>query len=195
MGISVRAAVAGLMLLVVVLADGCGSGGSGGSGGSSSSKGSSTGAVATTVARQADVELTEGDACGDAYFWASTPAGDVAVEVTVEAFDRSTEEPTTIPVDVTSDDVVVRVLRGTNLPRNFCNDVLDTEAEPTSEQDATAGTGEIVLQARETDGNFGCAASDVEPNGTLHLAGLVAEDGTTFAPIDVETNSIGCYAG
>jgi len=32
-------------------------------------------------------------------------------------------------------------------------------------------------------------------SGTLELTGLEAEDGTTFAPIRVTSDSIGCYAG
>jgi hypothetical protein len=39
------------------------------------------------------------------------------------------------------------------------------------------------------------AASHCGAQGRLRLDGLVASDGTRFAPIDIRTKSIGCYAG
>ena len=132
------------------------------------------------------VELTQSGACGDAYFWAATETGNRAVTVTVEARDRSDTEPTTIPVDL--DDV--QILSGDHLDRNFCTDVLFTESEPQETLAATDGEGEIVLDPPLTAADNPCGA-----NGTLTLDGLVAEDRTAFAPIEVSSDEIGCYAG
>lgn len=172
----------GLVVVLVVLA-GC-------SGGGSSDGGSD---VAPTP--EAPVELTQGDGCGEAFFWAASADGRTAVVVSVRANLRSEEEPTTIPVDVPDVLVTVEVLRGEDLPQNFCTDLIRAESEPESRTDARSGKGEIVLQPQEQRGNVGCGSSSRSPNGTLHLTGVVADDGTEFAPIDVETSNIGCYSG
>jgi hypothetical protein len=138
----------------------------------------------------APVELTDSAACGDAYFWVGTPAGDVAVAVTVEARDRSATEGTTIAFSVPDPDVTVSVLRGQDMARNVCTDVIDGASEPTSSVDAVAGEGEIVLGPVDPDGYDSCGT-----RGTLRLTGLEAPDGTAFAPVEVTSDEIGCYAG
>lgn len=75
-----------------------------------------------------DVALTESGACGEAFFWAATPAGDVAVTVTVEADRRSSTERTTIPISLSDPAVIVEVLRGRQMTMNFCTDVISTDA-------------------------------------------------------------------
>ena len=137
------------------------------------------------------IELTQGDACGDAYFWAATASGDVAVTVTVKVRKRSVDDPTTVQIVLPDAASTVRVLRGRNMVANFCNDALDRDKFPTSEQDAVAGKGTIVLDPTNSDGRSACGAT----RGTLRLTGIEAEDGTKFAPITVESNNIGCYAG
>lgn len=179
MRILVRVAVVGSALLVLA---GC------------SGSGSDPTPVTSKLAPN-PVELTQGDGCGEAYFWAATASGDVAVTVNIEARSRSAAEPTTYPLDLPDDEVTVRVLRGRDLPRNFCTDVIDGNAQPTSEVEVQSGTGSIVLDPLPPAGNSGCGTSDKEPNGTLRLTGLVADDGTVFEPIEVETGSIGCYSG
>ncbi len=184
---SVRGAAAAVALLVAV---GCGSetATSTGTAPPSTDPAGSPSTEPTSTAAT-DVELTQGGACADAFFWASTPSGDVAVTVTVEARDRSTTEPTTIPLSLPQPDATVEVLRGQGMSINFCNDVLDPSAEPTETLGAVAGEGQILL-----DPNAG--PSEGEPvTGTLSLDGLEAEDGTTFAPIGVTSDSIGFYAG
>ena len=106
--------------------------------------------------------------------------------MTVEGRDRSDDEPTTIPVEL--DDV--EILVGDHLERNFCTDVLFTESEPQEVLAATGGEGEVVLDPPLTATDNPCGAA-----GTLTLDGLVAEDGTAFAPIEVSSDEIGCYAG
>src|ERR671913_1244951 len=61
---------------------------------------------------RAAVPLTEGDACGDAWFWAATEAGGVAITVSVDARDRAKGAATTIAVDVGGPAVSVEALRG-----------------------------------------------------------------------------------
>lgn len=142
--------------------------------------------------QRSPLELTAGDACGDAYFWATTGSGSVAVTVRIDARDRSTTEVTTEAFTLPDPAVEVEVLEGRDLGRNFCNDVIDTASEPRARQGAVAGEGTITLDpALEGLDPFGCGSI----SGQLDLTGLEAEDGTTFAPIRVSSDSIGCYAG
>lgn len=136
------------------------------------------------------IALTRSGACGDAYFWAATESGDIAVTVTVDARERSARAPTAISFEQPGDGLTIEVLRGSNLPRNLCNDVIDPDAEPTSTMPATAGHGEITLDPT-AEAPDGCGTT----TGRLHADGLTAPDGTTFEPITITSHSIGCYAG
>jgi hypothetical protein len=114
------------------------------------------------------------------------------VTVLVDARDRSHEAPTTIDIAVPDPLVTVEVLSGHDLARNFCTDVIDGASEPRSHQPAQAGRGKVTLGAAPADLNaVACGAV----TGELQLDGVVAEDGTTFAPITVTSASIGCYSG
>lgn len=138
------------------------------------------------------LELPKGDACGDAYFWAVTESGDVAVTVTVEAKDRSHLDATTLEFVLPDAGVEVEVLEGENLGRNFCTDLPDPASDPRSRQVAAAGEGKLTLDPAPGGPNaFTCGTV----TGELELNGLVAKDGTTFAPIRITSDSIGCYAG
>ncbi len=138
------------------------------------------------------VELPTGGGCGEAYVWAATDSGDIAVTVSVEARDRSRTEPTTTRFSVPGDAVEVRILEGRDLPRNLCTDLIDVDSQPRNSQDAVAGKGTITLDPAP-DGPDSASCGTV--SGVLELTGLEAQDGTTFAPIRVATDSIGCYAG
>ena len=129
--------------------------------------------------------------CGDASFWAATQKSDKAVVVSVEARGRSQTKQSTIPLSIPDDSVTVRVLYGKQLTRNFCTDVIFSPSQPKEEQSAIAGSGVIVLDPPKPSVNSSCGRT----GGTLTLDGLVAKDGTRFAPITVTTRSIGCYAG
>jgi hypothetical protein len=152
-------------------------------------------ALAACGGEERPVELTAGDACGDAFFWAATDSGDVAVTVRIDARDRPPNEPTTREFALPDPAVVVEVLEGRDLQANFCNDVLSTASEPRTRQGASAGEGTIRLGPTtpvDPDySGFGCGGAP----GDLELSGLEAEDGRTFAPIRVTSNSIGCISG
>jgi hypothetical protein len=137
-----------------------------------------------------NVELPESGACGDAYIWLATASGGRAVTVQVDALDRSADDPTTIEFSLPDPAVRVEVLRGEDLARNFCTDVIDMASEPSETQGATSGDGTITLTPK-LDDLAACGAGEV----TLTLDELVAEDGTTFAPVDVRSTGIGCYSG
>lgn len=140
---------------------------------------------------QSLVMLTRGDACGDAFFWAATKKGDTAVTVTVEADRRSFVASSVFSLTEYNVDLYVSVLRGKNLARNFCTDLINGNWQPTSSQKAVTGTGEIVLGPASVHVGQGCGKT----RGSLKLDGLVAEDGTKFAPIKVVSQNIGCYSG
>ena len=144
----------------------------------------------TVAAAAEDVELTQSGACGEAYFWAASENGAVAVTVSVEARDRSADEQTVIRFAVTDPGVEVKVLHGNQLHRNFCTDVIDGASEPKEAEAAAVGEGEIQLDPPGPE-----VSSCGTTSGTLRLQGLEAESGLTFAPIDVSSESIGCYAG
>lgn len=137
------------------------------------------------------VSLTQGDACGEAFFWAATKKGDTAVTVTIAAEPRSFVDDSYFSLTEYNIDLYVSVLRGKHLERNFCTDVIMGNWQPTSSQKAVKGTGEIVLGPASVHVGQGCGKT----RGSLKLDGLVAEDGTRFAPITVESQNIGCLAG
>jgi hypothetical protein len=131
------------------------------------------------------VELTRSGACADAFFWAATTSDDVALTVRVDARHRSTEDRTTIDVVPGDGDATIEILRGTNLSWNFCNDIISSEAEPTATLSAVSGSGVAVLDPRQPG----------RVSGSLTIEGLEADDGTTFAPIHIDSDRIGSYAG
>ena len=139
-----------------------------------------------------EVVLTSGDGCGDASFWATTAADDVAVTVHVDARDRSLLEPTTLEYVLPDPAVEVEILEGDGLSRNFCTDAIDSASEPQRRRLATAGEVTVTLDPPPGGPDvFGCGSV----SGKLELHGIVAEDGTTFAPVTVTSDAIGCYAG
>ncbi|MGB2838888.1 MAG: hypothetical protein WBC76_03575, partial [Actinomycetes bacterium] len=73
----------------------------------------------------------------------------------------------------------------------FCTDAINGSWQPTSSQKAVTGTGEIVLGPASVHVGQGCG----ETRGSLKLDGLVAEDGTAFAPIKVVSQDIDCFSG
>ena len=137
------------------------------------------------------VELTDGDACGDASFWAATDSGDIAVTVSIDAVDRSSAEALTQDFVLPDAAVSVEVLEGRGMSQNFCTDVVNGSAWPRERQGAVAGEGTIRLDPLPPGEPMGCGSV----SGDLELTGLEAEDGTTFAPIRVRSDSIGCYSG
>ena len=83
-------------------------------------------------------------------------------------------------------------LEGENLARNFCTDMLDAASEPKVRQDAVAGQGTITLEPMpEGPDSLSCGSV----SGELELTDLEADNGTTFAPIRVTSDSIGCDSG
>lgn len=142
------------------------------------------------TARSEPIRLTKSGGCGDAFFWAESESGEIAVTITVDAFSRSAEAPTTISIVLPDPAIDVEILTGHSLSTNFCTDVLEASAFPDTTMTAVAGTGEITLDAAKP-----IAEACGSTNGILKLNGLIAGDGTTFAPIDITSPMIGCYAG
>jgi hypothetical protein len=102
-----------------------------------------------------EIQLTRIGACGDAFFWASTAEGDIAVTLYIDAANRSTTQPLALTL---------------RLP--------DSGAK---------GIGQIILEPRPRL-RFGYAS------GIVRLTGVVAADGTRFAPITMTTVCVDCYA-
>lgn len=137
------------------------------------------------------IQLTRSGGCGDAYLWAATEDGTVAVTVGVEVPGHSTREDTVVAIDLPDPDVEAHLLRGDqDLTRNLCVDVVDADAEPTSTVELTAGTGTITTTPISTDVGL---CGDV--TGTLELTDVEADDGTRIAEVTAETADIGCFAG
>jgi hypothetical protein len=132
--------------------------------------------------------LTDGDACGEAVFWAATADGGTAVTVYVDTRERGAVAAT---YDLPDPAVTVEVLRGTDLPRNMCTDALDMRSEPTDRLEATAGRVEVEVTPSSAPGGPACGTAD----GTMRVIDLLAEDDTSFAPFEVTSAAIGCYLG
>ncbi len=142
------------------------------------------------TAKSEPIILTKSGACGDAFFWAESENGEVAVTITVDARSRPADAPTTISIVLPDPAIDVEILTGHNLARNFCTDVLDTLSYPVTTVTAVAGTGEIILDAAKP-----IAEACGSTSGTLRLKGLIASVDTTFAPINITSSMIGCYSG
>ncbi len=140
----------------------------------------------------AAINLVRSGACGDAFFWAESADGDTAVTAEVTYSRPAGANPTVaIPFSLPGNRAVkVEVLTGRDLSRNFCTDVLDMSSQPESRSPAVAGEGRVTIDAPPAKGNA-CGRTF----GTLDLSGLVAEDGSVFSPITVQTRNIGCFAG
>ena len=149
-----------------------------------------SGTPSSESAASEPIRLTKSGACGDAFFWAESESGEIAVTITVDAQSRSAEAPTTISIVLPDPAIDVEILTGHNLGRNFCTDLPDPSSYPLTTVTAVAGTGEIALDAA-LPLTEACGST----TGTLRLNGLIADDGTAFAPIDVTSPMIGCYSG
>jgi hypothetical protein len=128
----------------------------------------------------------------DVEFWAATSSGDLAVQVSLDVTDRSSDSASTSEFVLPDDAVRVQVLEGTDLPRNFCTDAIDSAFQPKRRRSAKAGTGFITVEPPTPAGSNPACGSVA---GQLTLTGLVADNGTTFAPITVHSRSVGCYSG
>lgn len=181
----VRLVMATAALTVVLV--GCASGDDDAPGGGSGGGGSGGGGDGQPTSGAPD--LTQSGGCGDAFFWAATAEGDLAVTVTVEARDRSGSEPTVVDFTVPDPAVTVELQVGTELVQAFCNDLLDHNHHVESEHAAREGTGRITLAPLPAD------ESTCGLIGELHVEGLAFEDGTEVGTVDVRTDAIGCYAG
>ncbi|MEO8107586.1 MAG: hypothetical protein ABI720_09720 [Actinomycetes bacterium] len=137
------------------------------------------------------VDLVREGACGEAFFWAESAERNVAVTVEVAYSRPASVYPTlAIPFTLPNDKVKVRVLRGQDLSRNFCTDLITTSSEPDSMSAGPEGEGRVTIASPPSHGSA-CGRT----LGTLRLRGLVAEDGTEFSPITVKSPDIGCYSG
>lgn len=144
----------------------------------------------TTPLPPSPIELTKSGACGDAFFWAESESGEIAVTVYVEAHTRAADAPTTISLALPDPAIDVEILTGHNLSRNFCTDLPDSGSNPVTRVTPVAGTGEIMLDAL-LPLTEACGST----TGTLRLEGLTTGNGTTFAPIEITSKVIGCYSG
>jgi len=138
------------------------------------------------------IDLVRSGACGDAFFWAESATGDIAVTVDVtysrpEAHEGTVAVPFTLPGNQV---VSVEVLEGQNLSRNFCTDLMAVSSRPESTSPAVAGQGRVTVDSSSSNAS-GCG----QTLGTLYLDGLVAKDGTEFSAITVESRDIGCDSG
>jgi hypothetical protein len=140
----------------------------------------------------AAIDLVRTGACGDAFFWAESAVGDIAVTAEV-TYSRPADAQVTVEIPFTLPDsqvVNVQVLTGQDLSRNFCTDLPALSSEPDNTSPAVAGQGRVTIAAPPSTGNA-CGRT----LGTLDLSGLVAEDGTEFSTVTVESRDIGCYSG
>ncbi len=139
------------------------------------------------------IDLVRTGACGDAYFWAESSAGDMAVTVEIaDSRPAGFQGTMSIPFSLTgpSPRVDVRVLTGHDLSNNFCTDLPELSSEPEASEGAVAGEGTITIDPPPDTGNT-CGRN----LGSLHLSGLVSEAGIEFSPINLSSHDIGCYSG
>jgi len=182
---------AGTAAVAVALMGCTGDDGGGGTSGTTAPSGGGSGGSVDGASSTEPLALPQSGACGDAFFWAATAAGDLAVTVQLEARERSDSEPTVVDFTVPDPAVAVTLQTGTELVQAFCNDLLDQNHEVQAEHAASEGTGNITLEPI-AEGDATCGIT-----GELHVEGLAFEDGTEVEvdTIDIQSDDIGCYAG
>lgn len=152
--------------------------------------GGDDGITISSVPTLGGAELTRSGGCGEAYLWAADEDGAVAVTVGVDVRPLSPDAPTEVAIDLSDPEVDATLLRGEDLPRNFCTDLPDGDSEPTGRSPLVAGTGTLVVEPGTVD-EVPCATG----TGRLELTGVVAEDGTDVGSVTLTTDAIGCYSG
>jgi hypothetical protein len=140
----------------------------------------------TTTPDEAAIELSRSGGCADAFFWAASADGELAVTAYVDVRDR--QDAVHLEIDLPDPPVEVTLQRGTDLTQPFCNDVLDQDYELEEEVPVTEGHLELTVDAARGDGHG-------FRMGTLVLTDLVAEDGTRLPDLEITTEMIGMYAG
>ncbi|MEZ5138233.1 MAG: hypothetical protein R2702_17125 [Acidimicrobiales bacterium] len=142
----------------------------------------------TTGEAAEPIELTRHGNCGEGWFWAANAEGSIAVTARVDGRDRATDEPTTWSFDEPDGEVTVELLRGDDLPRNFCTDVIDAGSQPRSTLAAVAVRGAIRMDPPGP--TEGCGVE-----GELRIDELRGPDDERVAPFAYADDGIGCYSG
>lgn len=127
------------------------------------------------------VELTRSGGCGDVLLWAVDEAGTIAVTVAVDLPGRARTEPLTV-TGVLPDEaagIAVEVRHGEDLERDLCAGAGDGATT----SPAVEGRVEVTV-----DPARGCGATTAR----FRLDGVVADDGTTLAPVEGATDAVGC---
>lgn len=123
--------------------------------------------------------------CGEAFFWAASSDGTLAVTISVGTF-QATDEPAATSFSLPDDLVDVEVVHGTRLDRYYCTDLPASGAAVTSTEKVVAGSGEVELGRRGL-----CS----EVPGTLALRGIRTSPGTEYPSVDIDALGVGCSSG
>jgi hypothetical protein len=137
---------------------------------------------------ETELVISESGACGDSFFWGLAGDSNTAVTVDTDLRDRSPSQATTVTFSVPSKKVKVEILDVED--PNFCDDLGPPPPSQAVGRDPVTGSG-VITVGPALDPVKACG----QVEGDLTLTGLRAEDGTTFAPIHITSNDIGCYAG
>ena len=145
-----------------------------------------TASAPPTVPRPA-IALTTTGACNEVAFYARSADDTTAITINFDATRRSPSIETVVQFRLPDPRISVFVSHGTGLNRGLCTDVVSgSDCSQTSQERVSAGSGTITLDpARSGPGHCGV-------HGSWHLDGVTDIDGATFAPININSNLIGC---
>jgi hypothetical protein len=142
--------------------------------------GSGGNAATPTTRPAAPVTLTAGRACMSAEVWGVSSDGTIGLGVVTTSSQPSSDQPSVIHFDASSDAVDFIAYKGEDLNNQLCGG----SGQPTAERIAiVSGSGTLALDA----------LGPLPMGGRLTTTEVVLSDGTVIAPMDLTANCIGCF--
>ncbi len=158
----VRASVAAAAVLFVACS---------GSGGNASS---------STTRLAEPVRLTVARACMTAEVWGVSPDGTIGLGVVTKSSQPSSDQPSVIQFDASSDEVDFIAYKGKDLINQLCGGT----GQPTADRiTIVRGSGTLALDP----------LGPLPMGSRLTTTEVLLADGTVIAPLDIEGNCIGCF--
>lgn len=137
-------------------------------------------AITSTTQPAAPVKLTVTRACMSAEIWGVSSDGTIALGVVTTSSQPSSDQPSVIQFDTSSDAVEFIAYKGKDLINQLCGGTGQPAADRIT---IVSGSGTLVLDA----------LGPLPMGGRLTTTEVVLEDGTVIAQMDLEGNCIGCF--
>ena len=137
-------------------------------------------AITSTTRPAAPVKLTVTRACMSAEVWGVSSDGTLGLGAVTRSSQPSSDQPSVLRFDTTSEEVDFIAYRGEDLINHLCGG----RAQPVAERiEIISGSGTLALDA----------LGPIPMSGRLTTTEVVLADGTVIAPMDLTADCIGCF--